>query len=268
MVWNPWHGCHKYSAGCAHCYVYRRDGSVGRDASQVAKTASFDLPVRKDRKGAWKIPPGETVYAVMTSDFFLEEADGWRPEIWEMMKARPDLQFVIITKRILRFKECLPDDWGDGYENVEVGCTCENGEEAARRLRSSSPSRFKSGLSSPSRSLARSCWNPGCKRGRFPQSPPGERAAKGQGSATTTGCWTSGTSAPGAGCGSTSSRPASISGRTGGCTPSPAGSRWSRRGRRGLTSPERAYPLQRCNRRCLRSYEATGSIRSLGSSPF
>ena len=134
MVWNPWHGCHKYSAGCAHCYVYRRDGSVGRDASQVAKTASFDLPVRKDRKGAWKIPPGETVYAVMTSDFFLEEADGWRPEIWEMMKARPDLQFVIITKRILRFKECLPDDWGEGYENVEVGCTCENGEEAARRL--------------------------------------------------------------------------------------------------------------------------------------
>ena len=134
MVWNPWHGCHKYSAGCAHCYVYRRDGSVGRDASQVVKTASFDLPVRKDRKGAWKIPPGETVYAVMTSDFFLEEADGWRPEIWEMMKARPDLQFVIITKRILRFKECLPDDWGDGYENVEVGCTCENGEEAARRL--------------------------------------------------------------------------------------------------------------------------------------
>ena len=134
MVWNPWHGCHKYSAGCAHCYVYRRDRSVGRDASQVAKTASFDLPVRKDRKGAWKIPPGETVYAVMTSDFFLEEADGWRPEIWEMMKARPDLQFVIITKRILRFKECLPDDWGDGYENVEVGCTCENGEEAAKRL--------------------------------------------------------------------------------------------------------------------------------------
>lgn len=134
MVWNPWHGCHKYSAGCAHCYVYRRDGSVGRDASQVVKTASFDLPVRKDRKGSWKIPPGETVYAVMTSDFFLEEADGWRPEIWEMMKARPDLQFVIITKRILRFKECLPDNWGEGYENVEVGCTCENGEEAARRL--------------------------------------------------------------------------------------------------------------------------------------
>ncbi|MCB7206753.1 DUF5131 family protein, partial [Dorea formicigenerans] len=20
--WNPWHGCHKISAGCEHCYVY------------------------------------------------------------------------------------------------------------------------------------------------------------------------------------------------------------------------------------------------------
>ncbi|MCK9303605.1 MAG: phage Gp37/Gp68 family protein, partial [Bacteroidales bacterium] len=24
-VWNPWHGCTKYSEGCLHCYVYRRD---------------------------------------------------------------------------------------------------------------------------------------------------------------------------------------------------------------------------------------------------
>ena len=210
MVWNPWHGCHKYSAGCAHCYVYRRDGSVGRDASQVAKTASFDLPVRKDRKGAWKIPPGETVYAVMTSDFFLEEADGWRPEIWEMMKARPDLQFVIITKRILRLRNASRTTGGTGMKTSRWAAPARMGRRRPEGSRSSSPSRFKSGLLSPSRSSARSCWNPGCKRGRFLQSPPGERAAKGPGSATTTGCWTSGTSAPGAGCGSTSSRPASI----------------------------------------------------------
>ena len=134
MIWNPWHGCHKYSAGCAHCYVYRRDGWIGKDASQVVKTASFDLPVRKNRQGEWKIPPGEEVYAVMTSDFFLEDADPWRPEIWEMIRVRQDLRFIIITKRILRFSACLPPDWGEGYENVRVGCTCENGEEAAQRL--------------------------------------------------------------------------------------------------------------------------------------
>lgn len=25
MMWNLWHGCHKISERCQHCYVYRRD---------------------------------------------------------------------------------------------------------------------------------------------------------------------------------------------------------------------------------------------------
>ena len=29
-IWNPWHGCHKISPGCANCYVYRRDESIGK----------------------------------------------------------------------------------------------------------------------------------------------------------------------------------------------------------------------------------------------
>ncbi len=50
--WNLWHGCHKLSAGCAHCYVYRIDARVGRDSSMVEKTADFDLPVRRNRDGS------------------------------------------------------------------------------------------------------------------------------------------------------------------------------------------------------------------------
>ena len=61
-IWNPWHGCRKISAGCLNCYVYRRDESVGRDASAVVKTADFDLPVRRDRHWAYKLQPeGRTV---------------------------------------------------------------------------------------------------------------------------------------------------------------------------------------------------------------
>ena len=30
--------------------------------------------------------------------------------------------------------ECVPDDWGDGYDNVIVGCTVENQEMADYRL--------------------------------------------------------------------------------------------------------------------------------------
>ena len=51
-----------------------------------------------------------------------------------MMKRRSDLWFYFFTKRIDRFMECVPDDWGDGYDNVLVGCTVENQEMADYRL--------------------------------------------------------------------------------------------------------------------------------------
>ena len=70
----------------------------------------------------------------MTSDFFLEEADEWRPAIWDMIRERSDLQFVIITKRIHRFRVGLPEDWGDGYNHITICCTCENQKMADARL--------------------------------------------------------------------------------------------------------------------------------------
>ena len=75
-IWNPWHGCKKLSPGCANCYVYRRDESVGKDASVVSKTGDYDLPLKRNRKKEYKLTPEDgVVYTCMTSDFFLEEAD-------------------------------------------------------------------------------------------------------------------------------------------------------------------------------------------------
>ncbi len=133
-VWNPWHGCHKYSAGCAHCYVYRRDESVGRDAALVTRNADFDLPLRRDRRGDYRIPPGRHLYLCLTSDFLLEDADPWRDEIWAIMRQRPDLSYTVITKRIVRFERCLPADWGEGWPNVTVCCTMENQTAAEQRF--------------------------------------------------------------------------------------------------------------------------------------
>ncbi len=133
-MWNPWHGCHKLSAGCKHCYVYRGDSKRGIDSSIVTKTKSFDLPTLKKRNGEYKIPPGTLVYTCFTSDFFLEDADEWRAEAWEMIRSRNDLSFMIITKRIDRLQASLPDDWGDGYDHVTICCTVENQDRADYRL--------------------------------------------------------------------------------------------------------------------------------------
>ena len=133
QMWNPWHGCHKISPGCLNCYVYRRDEAVGRDASVVARTASFDLPARKKRDGSFRLTGGE-VFTCGTSDFFLPEADPWRAQAWRLIAARPDCRFLIITQRIERFHVELPEDWGAGYANVTIGCTAEDQARADSRL--------------------------------------------------------------------------------------------------------------------------------------
>ena len=103
-MWNPWHGCHKLSEGCRHCYVYRGDSQRGRDSSIITKTGKFDFPIQRKRNNTYKIPPGNLVYTCFTSDFLIEEADEWREEAWQMMRERQDLHFLFITKRIDRLK--------------------------------------------------------------------------------------------------------------------------------------------------------------------
>ncbi len=134
VTWNPWHGCKKISPGCVHCYVYRIDSRHDKDSSVVKKTLSFNLPIKKKRNGDYKVVPGEEVYTCFSSDFFLDEADQWRYEVWRMIKERSDCNFFFITKRIDRFNSCLPEDWGEGYDNVSIGTTVENQDRADYRL--------------------------------------------------------------------------------------------------------------------------------------
>lgn len=133
-TWNLWHGCHKISEGCRNCYVYRTDSKYEKDASEVAKTQNFNLPVKRNNKKEYKIPSGTLIYTCFTSDFFLEDADEWRIDAWKMIKQRSDCDFFIITKRIDRFLKCIPSDWEDGYDNVIIGCTVENQKMVDYRL--------------------------------------------------------------------------------------------------------------------------------------
>ena len=134
-IWNPWHGCIKCSEGCDHCYMYFLDRMREQDGSHIYKTkGGFRKPVQKDRKGRYKIQSGETVRVCMTSDFFLEQADSWREEAWDMMRQRRDVVFFLLTKRPQRVLECLPQDWGAGWENVFFNVTCENQRRADERI--------------------------------------------------------------------------------------------------------------------------------------
>ena len=36
-IWNPWHGCRKYSEGCDHCYMYYLDNERGKSGGEIYK---------------------------------------------------------------------------------------------------------------------------------------------------------------------------------------------------------------------------------------
>ena len=133
-MWNPWRGCHRYSEGCRFCYIHKGDGKRGVDTERIVRTKQFGAPSERDKDGNYKMKPGQTVYLCFSTDFLIEEADPWRGECWAMMRSRPDLNFLFLTKRIERFAQCVPDDWGEGYGNVTVGCTVENQKRADERL--------------------------------------------------------------------------------------------------------------------------------------
>ena len=133
-IWNPWRGCHRYSTGCKYCYIHKGDYKKGIDTNAVQKTEKFYAPIEKTKNGTYKMKSGQMVYVCFSSDFLIEDADGWRAECWEMIRERSDLHFLFLTKRIERFLDCIPNDWNNGYENVTVGCTVENQENADYRL--------------------------------------------------------------------------------------------------------------------------------------
>lgn len=124
--------------------VYQKDYKYGRNPSLVFQTKSFDLPLQKNRAHEYRlIPENHLVHTCTTSDFFLPEADIWRDEAWEIIRSRPDLTFIIATKRPERIAGHLPTDWIDqgyryravGYKNVIIACSVESQYTADLRLK-------------------------------------------------------------------------------------------------------------------------------------
>ena len=49
-IWNPWHGCRKYSEGWDHCYMYYLDNERGKSGGEIYKVkTNSDFSVSKTR---------------------------------------------------------------------------------------------------------------------------------------------------------------------------------------------------------------------------
>ena len=101
-TWNPWIGCRKVSPGCAHCYAETLVQRMGKSFREIrrAQATTFFAPLR------WKSP--RRVFSCSISDFFIEEADAWRDEAWEIIRKTPRHTYQILTKRPERIHDHLP----------------------------------------------------------------------------------------------------------------------------------------------------------------
>lgn len=142
-TFNPWIGCAKVSPGCDHCYA---------EVSTPSRTMKIVWGPQEQRKrtsaGNWQLPlrwnaahveffnkhgRRRRVFCASLSDVFDNRADPqWRAEMWTLIRTTPNLDWLVLTKRIGNAASMLPDDWGDGYHNVWLGASLVNREEMLR----------------------------------------------------------------------------------------------------------------------------------------
>ncbi len=117
---NFWTGCKKVSDGCKFCYMYRDKERYGKDPTTVLRTSDTTF------KQALKWTESKRIFTCSWSDFFIDEADQWREDAWDVIRRTPQHSWQILTKRPDRIIQCLPEDWGDGWENVWLGVSIES----------------------------------------------------------------------------------------------------------------------------------------------
>lgn len=123
---NFWYGCDKVSQGCKHCYAERQMERYGKSFRVVTRAKGFSKPL------TWKEP--KRIFTCSWSDFFHPDADDWRQDAWDVIRATPRHTWLILTKRIERVtRDMLPPDWGaTGYPHVWLGVSVEEQRNASR----------------------------------------------------------------------------------------------------------------------------------------
>lgn len=128
-TWNPWVGCHKISPGCKFCYAERWMKRGGDQFQSIQRTSekTFHSPlIWKERK---------RIFTCSLSDFFIDEADKWRDEAWEIIRATPGHTYQILTKRPERILKLLPASWSQRFNHVCIGISAEDQRTLRQRAK-------------------------------------------------------------------------------------------------------------------------------------
>lgn len=169
-TFNPWEGCTKVSPGCDHCYAETRNARFGGGQAvnwganaprRRTSTANWNKPVKWNAeydllKSAWDKfkatnpsltdeaiiargftkPERPRVFCASLADVFDNEVpDQWRADLLDLIKRTPNLDWLVLTKRIGNVQRMLADiDVERLPSNVWLGATIVNQQEADRDI--------------------------------------------------------------------------------------------------------------------------------------
>lgn len=139
-TFNPWIGCQHVSPGCDNCYAEtlmdKRYGKVqwGPHGARVRTgKANWKLPLRW-AKAARVLDYRPRVFCASLADWLDNKApEQWREDLACLIEATPELDWLLLTKRIENFDKLAPWHHDDIPPNVWMGVTAETQDHFLRR---------------------------------------------------------------------------------------------------------------------------------------
>ncbi|OCC01739.1 hypothetical protein BA190_27650 [Labrys sp. WJW] len=142
-TFNPWLGCTALSPACDHCYAEgwaRRAGKPELWEGERRRTSAsnWQQPLKWNRQAEAEGRRFRVFCASLADVFDNQVPSRWRDDLWHWIEMTPHLDWLLLTKRPQNIAKMLPTadigcrPWGDGWSNVWLGTTAEDGERYRR----------------------------------------------------------------------------------------------------------------------------------------
>jgi protein gp37 len=137
-TFNPWEGCTKVSAGCAHCYAETRNARFnggtptnwGKGAPRRrTSAANWNLPIKWNHQGHLNYEHGDgyrpRVFCASLADWLDDEVPiEWLADLLQLISSTPYLDWLLLTKRPQNFQHRLADALFFGMKQMPLNLSC------------------------------------------------------------------------------------------------------------------------------------------------
>jgi protein gp37 len=148
-TFNPWVGCQEVSPGCGRgfgpdhgtfCYAREQQDhryhrvSWGPHGQRIRTTKEYWRGPKRWAKEAAAAGERRRVFCASLADWLDNMApQEWRDDLANLIRETPELDWLMLTKRIENYKKLAPWPWKEPPPNVWLGVTAENQEYYDRR---------------------------------------------------------------------------------------------------------------------------------------